>query len=416
MSNKTISITPSFFSLYGSKIKKNREKKQKPEINPLISPNVLKNKLLKRIKEHKQRETANLENNKNKLSNEINKSDSTLEIKERNELSKFTDEFSDSINYLQTLSKQKKVNDEKTNYDKQKQHRKEELERKTLKNYDIVNQANQPYINLELPEELKTTSQLFIPTEPNYSIKPYVRDSIPYGILKGGNKPTYRDWTKTQRNNLVTNPNAALIIDGYQSNKVKNERESRLNNLREKLKLKQIENSRISMKPEENLMMTQNFIQKPNLSKTIIPSISNYEDEPSSQTLSYPIVKNTNDELSSILKPEDKEKIIAIKKITKKTIKRKYTLGKSKIERKVGVLVKDRGTRKKILSAQKELKRKPINDIKSYLRDHNLIKVGSNAPNDVIRKLYESAMLAGEITNSNSETLLYNFSKEEKEF
>lgn len=56
-----------------------------------------------------------------------------------------------------------------------------------------------------------------------------------------------------------------------------------------------------------------------------------------------------------------------------------------------------------------------MNDVKAYLRDHNLIKIGSNAPNDVIRKLYESAMLAGEITNSNSETLLFNLSKEEKE-
>jgi len=79
------------------------------------------------------------------------------------------------------------------------------------------------------------------------------------------------------------------------------------------------------------------------------------------------------------------------------------------------VLIKDRGTRKKVLQAQKDLKRRNINDIKSYLREHNLIKAGSNAPNDVLRKLYESAMLAGEITNSNVETLLHNFTNHTKQ-
>jgi hypothetical protein len=100
------------------------------------------------------------------------------------------------------------------------------------------------------------------------------------------------------------------------------------------------------------------------------------------------------------------------KQLIKKTCKRTYTLGKSKVNRSVGILIKDNKTRKNIINAQKELKHHSISDIKKYLHKHNMIKSGSNAPNDVIRKLYESCMLAGEITNLNKDTLLHNFAKE----
>jgi uncharacterized membrane-anchored protein len=122
-----------------------------------------------------------------------------------------------------------------------------------------------------------------------------------------------------------------------------------------------------------------------------------------------------NAEENIMISTETNSEIIPTKKFIKKTIRKKYTLGKSKIKKSIGVLIKDRGTRKKVLTAQRELKKKSINDIKSYLRDHNLIKIGTNAPNDVIRKLYESSMLAGEITNSNTEILLHNLMKDDKE-
>ena len=166
----------------------------------------------------------------------------------------------------------------------------------------------------------------------------------------------------------------------------------------EKLKQKQIEES---INKSEDIMITQNLIQKPMLE--LEQRVENSDVN----------VSGVNG--SGVNGSGGGEEIIAIKKITKKTIKRKYTLGRSRIKKTVSVLVKDRGTRKIILAAQKDLKRKSINDVKEYLRVHNLIKIGSNAPNDVLRKLYESSMLAGEITNSNSEILLHNFSKEDKE-
>ena len=165
---------------------------------------------------------------------------------------------------------------------------------------------------------------------------------------------------------------------------------------------------------------TTNELETPNLIKRPIQPVAILE--PIQQPMQQPIQQLMQQPIQQLMQqpiPQTAElnggKLIATKHITKKTIKRKYTLGRSKIKKTISVLIKDRGTRKKILNAQKELKRKNINDIKTYLREHNLIKTGSNAPNDVLRKLYESAMLSGEITNANTDILLHNFSKEEKQ-
>ena len=388
MSNKTISINPSLFSIGGSKTKKNRDKKPKPTKVPLISPNVLKHKLLKRIKEHKQKETQDLENNKYKL-----KTNNVVEpIKNfENEMLKFNDEFTDSINYLQSLSKQKKTEAEKKSYEDFKQKKKEEIEKRTIRNYHEMN--SNPSINIDLPDELMHT---FI-SEPYKINHPQPTNDVPYGVLKGGTKPSYREWAKTQRNNVVTNPNASLIIQGG-INHQPSARENRLNLLRQKIKNKAEES-------KADPILTENYIkshQTPLMQQTLDPIIQTTTPQKESQ-----ITIQNNEQTGG--------RNVATKHITKRTIKRKYIVGRSDAKKTVSVLIKDRGTRKKILAAQKDLKRKNINDIKLYLREHNLIKTASNAPNDVLRKLYESAMLSGEIINSNAEILLHNLSKEDKQ-
>ena len=92
----------------------------------------------------------------------------------------------------------------------------------------------------------------------------------------------------------------------------------------------------------------------------------------------------------------------------KKTIKI-FRLGKNVKECKVGVLIKCSKTRKMVRNEQKVLRTKCLAEIKQYLRKHNLIKVGSNAPEDILRKIYEDSFLAGNIYNKNPENLLHNY-------
>lgn len=387
MSKKTIDINPDLFNV-GGKTRKNRDKKQKPTNVPLISPNVLKNKLLKRIKEHKKKETEGLDNNKKKLPDpsSVSNKNANTNVGKPNlvNLEEYNDEFNDSINYLQTLSKQKKENEQKSVSEANKLRLKADLERKTLKNYQSLlsgGETNLPHVNIDLPKELEEFAVPIIiqPQEQIVTLaRPYTVDnSVPYGCLKGGLKPSYKDWNRTQKNMIVTDPKLSVVIDPKVS-----ERENRLKQLKDKIKEKH--NS---------------------IDVTITPQL---EDNAVNPVISGGVANATE-----TLATGGQEMVN--KQFLKKTIRKKYTLGKTKNNRTVGVLIKDRNTRKQVLTAQRELKKKSVNDIKTYLKDHNLIKVGSSAPNDVIRKMYEASMLAGEITNSNADTLLHNLMKDDKE-
>jgi len=98
----------------------------------------------------------------------------------------------------------------------------------------------------------------------------------------------------------------------------------------------------------------------------------------------------------------------------KRTVRRTFKIGKSKTHPKVSVLVSNRTIRRTITTKSHELKQASMHDIKLFLIKRGLIRVGTSAPNNVLRQMYESAtLLCGDVYNHNPDTLLYNFFNDE---
>ena len=375
---KTIQINPELFKLAGNKTKKNRETKEFI-LKPIVSPNNLKNKLLKRIKEHKINELKN--------NNEITS------------LTNETDEFNGAFDYLSGVSK------------KQKQQR--AFNNKTIKTHTSLPITTNPYISLELPSELREPVNLSSFVSPDVLKMHYKSDDIPYGCLKNGHKKTYREW-KEQKNpteqihlaDLVRPPtppkkNVGLLLEDATAIKTEPSlyqsltREERLEQIKNKLKKLQEHEASSKITNIANFnIMEKEFIQVGPLDN--LPELDD-------TNLSMPNI----DEL--INQRNEQIEADAPKTYIKKTIKRKFTLGKSDKFKHVTVLIKNKQTRKNIINTQKELKKTNITDVRKYLRQHSLIKVGTTCPPEILRKTFEAAVLAGEVTNINKETLLHNF-------
>jgi len=399
---KVIEINKSYLNPNSNKTRKNRPEKR-VKAPPLITPNNLKNKLLERIKSHKRQE-----NEKPKTSESRNVSQN-----EKSSSEKYHNEFTDSINYLSSLSKERKKERPQTPPPSSPPSP-VISSRKTMKNYSEQMNFSIPHVELELPEELKYESPSLREMQEIQlkDTKYHIDKDVPYGCLKGGVKPTYKTWNTTQKNYTVTNPQEALIISDKSTSI--NEREAKLNKLKEKMRKKQED----MIQQENSDFMKKSLIQYAT-ANTIVENSRpiqpmQQQPQPMQQQLQQTQqMKTTQPQQNFILNPSESESMPEEKeepkKYIKKTIKRKYTLGKSKSHNTVGILIKDKDTRKRVLDAQRELKKKPINDVKKYLRDHGLIKSGSNAPNDVVRKMYEASMLSGEIMNNNKDILLHNW-------
>jgi len=215
---KSIQINPDLLNVSSkkSKTRKNRKREKKSKPKPHIKPNTLKKALLRRIKEHSNKERKRYES-----------SDKKEESRE------FNNDFKKHLEYLSNLSIQHKHKKKKKN--------------KTLKTQPTTSNIK---IHTELPPELtqQPTSNVIIPrsNQPPIILKPKnvesnppivvenknVAPAPPYSCLKGGSKPTYREWKRlTQKNSESSSSNTS------ESNTEENDKQRvKLNELRERIK------------------------------------------------------------------------------------------------------------------------------------------------------------------------------------
>jgi len=364
---KTISVNPELFNFSSNKTRKKREKNNGGEIKmkkpkAKMRDNTLKKKsILNMIRQHQEDKYKKLFNEKNKFHNEVKNEIDTI--------TQIDSDFEQSKNYLLKLAEENEIKQQNMN--------------KTLKQYPaMTNHIStesllfhpdiKPYeeVNLEFPPETENITSI--------TIKPKLKNNLQqpnYGCLKNGSLPTYRQYiNKTQKVPITSNNNFDIL-----------------------------NNSQIQNIPEIIINSSENINSIPLEQKITENKMIENKIRENAQRMSE--MKQMMSKLEAI-KNNNYKKAMKQKKI----IRRSYKIGKSKVLPKIAVLVSNRTIRNNITTKAQLLKQDSINDIKRYLVKRGLIKIGSTAPNDVLRKMYEcSSLMCGEVQNHNPDNLLHNF-------
>ena len=385
--HKKIMINESFFNTAsngGNKTKKNRgsgrPKKEKPK--PVLKPNSLKKTLLEKIKKHQQNEKMSKQH--------VDESGSSNKQNDNND--KFTDDFMNSMEYLSKLGdKNKRLNREKKRRNKSQTRPNMGGNDPTIPPTMILppDIKSSELVSIELPSEFDTSLPI---TSPQY----------------GGHMPTnYQQNT----NNIPTNIG----------------------------QMPQMSHLSLDQPPQQ----VQQFVP-PVVPPVVSPAVSTVStvppipqhmtliggntdtpygclkggQKPTYRQYHNKTLKNTHKPIIDTSVPNHvtnrQHKLAKLKKSYKKirqkkrtTKKSTYTLGKHGGS--VSVLIKNNATRRKVKREHGLLKQKSINEVKKYLYDKNLLKIGSDAPNDVLRTIYEQSILAGDITNISDDIKIHNF-------
>jgi hypothetical protein len=248
---------------------------------------------------------------------------------------------------------------------------------------EMVEIDNSKYENVDINStSLFPSSSTFSPVK--------ISDDAPYGCLKGGKKPTFRTYNKTIKNNLRFSGD-----DDSNSDSLYSDRQTKLKELQNK------HNKKTSSRDNKKLNLNLNS-----------NSLGNDNDGEDNNGGEHP-GDSSGDSDSDENKNKHNLRKTKIRRHLRKTITKKFKLGKQPGNI-VGVLIKNNDTRKNIQKEHGLLKNKQLADVKKYLVEKNLIKIGSTAPPGVIRNIYEASMLAGELENVGKGVGLHNFLEDKK--
>jgi hypothetical protein len=358
--SKTITINKDFLTFSAGKSRKKRDKTDNPGEIKVKSPkqrapSIKRNKVMQFIRQQQE------ENMKKMLEGDTTK----IDDRTKEDIDTFQNGFSESINYFKTLEEETKKKEAKHN--ETIRHRVDQVQRLANPTMFPIPQV----LNSEIPTEILTE-----PFDKISGVIPPLRIHAPkWGCLKGGQLPTYRAFQKTQKVYPSQPRHPAMQVVSGPSNSS--------NGI--------INNGLGSMGGNNTLPLP---------SPNPIPSLS----KPQIMMNEIQQTKAKMDQINNV----GGKRLRNTKQ--RRIIRRTYKTGKSKIHPKISVLVSNRTIRNKTTETTQLLKQKPMNEIRRELIKRGLIRVGTIAPNDVLRKMYESmTLICGEVQNHNPENLLYNF-------
>ena len=199
---------------------------------------------------------------------------------------------------------------------------------------------------------------------------------------------------KSLKNNLNKTPEISVIVGEQRNTNSTEDKDDDFNQSIEYLKNLSLKKSKRKLDKQSEINkdfpinLTENYKDAPRygcLKNGILPTFRQFHNK---------TIKN-NKTLFNYKNPN----------LTNKTVK--YYLGKKgKI---VSILVKNKESRKKILNECNKIKEVSLVDMKNYLKRHNFLKSGTLAPPEIIKKMYEQCLLAGDIRNLNKKSIVHNY-------